>query len=121
MSNNSLSLNPETLEKLKIEAQEQRRTLHNNLLQRILKLRDKLSSTASLTQISHRLNEMEMEIYSGCELKDIEVEINGIEKIVGSYIQSFLQFMIHHQTEVLESKTSLAIHQARDVNNTEKA
>jgi hypothetical protein len=120
MSDNSAKLSPEFAQRMTLEYEEQRRILHNNLMQRILTLRDKLSSTASLTEISKRLNEIEVEIRGGCDLEEIDLEIMAIEKIVGKYLQSFLQFLIHAESEISESKTSQAIHHARDTNYAEK-
>jgi hypothetical protein len=116
MGNKTALLNPE----IQIYEEEQRRVLHNNLMQRILALRDKLSSTASLTEISERLNEIEVEIRGGCDLEEIDIEIMAIEKIVSKHLQGFLQFILHTEIEVTESKTSKAIHQARDLNKAEK-
>lgn len=116
MSNKTVLLNPE----IQIYEEEQRRILHNNLMQRILALRDKLSSTASLTQISERLNVIEVEIRGGCDLEEIDIEIMAIEKIVRKHLQGFLQFFIHTEIEAIENKTAKAIHQVRDVNKAEK-
>jgi hypothetical protein len=119
MNNKSAFSSPEYAQRIALEQEEQRRILHNNLMQRILTLRDKLSSTTSLTEISERLNEIELEIRRGCDLEEIDIEIMAIEKIVSRYLQTFLKFF-DVEPQVTESKTSKAIHQVRDVNKSER-
>jgi hypothetical protein len=115
----TLSLS-EALNQIQRVEQEQRIILHNNLIQRILKLRDKLSGTVSLTEISDKLDELERSIYSGSDLEEIEEEIIIIEKLVSHHFHSLLQFIIHEEIETPEIKANHAIHHARDTNHAEK-
>jgi hypothetical protein len=103
MSNKTALLNPETLEQLQIEQEEQRRILHNNFIQRILKLRDKIGNNISLTEISTKLNDLEMNINGGCDLEEMEEEIVVIERIVSQHFQNPF-YAIRHQGQIIVAK-----------------
>jgi hypothetical protein len=120
MSNNPGFSTPETFEKIR-QAEHERRILHNNIIQRILKLRDKLSSTTSLTEITSKLDELERNVYAGSDLEEIEEEIVIIEKIVSHYFHSVLSFFLLEEIETPETKANQAILHARDTNHAEKA
>jgi hypothetical protein len=120
MSKFGLSYNPQNLERIRLAEQEQRRLMHNNLIQRILKLRDKLSCTSSLTEIAIKIDELEQNIYGGIDLEEIEAEIIVIEKIVGKHFHNIQDFLYLRETESAQSKTARAIQQVRETNNLEK-
>jgi hypothetical protein len=83
--------------------EQQRRVLHNNLTQRILKLRDKIGTNTSLTEISEKLNDLEMNINGGCDLEEVEEEIIVIEKIVSRHFQNPF-YAIRHQGQRIIAK-----------------
>jgi hypothetical protein len=120
MNKFGLSQNSENLSRIRLAEQEQRLILHNNLIQRILKLRDKLSCTTSLTEIATKIDELEQNIYGGIDLEEIEAEIIVIEKIVGLHFHNLLSFMFFEELELPQSKTSKAIHQVRQSNLAEQ-
>ena len=99
MSDKLVLIHPENLENQQLIIQEQRRILHNNLMQRILKIRDKLSNTTSLTKINDKLNDLEVEILSGGDLEKIEIELIAIEKTILIYLQSFLQLFAGNKVD----------------------
>jgi hypothetical protein len=83
--------------------EQQRRILHNNLTQRILKLRDKIGNNVSLTEIAVKLNDLEMNINGGCDLEEVEEEIIIIEKIVSRHFQNPF-YAIRHQGQRIITK-----------------
>jgi hypothetical protein len=87
--------------------EQQRRILHNDLTIRILKLKDKIGTNMSLTELSEKLNTLETNINGGCDLEEIELEIIEIEKIVIKHFQNPF-YTIRHQGQKL-------IHKAKQI------
>lgn len=94
MSNKSVLSSHESIQNQSLE-DEQRIILHNNLLQRILKLRDKIGINMSLTELSQKLNDLETMIYGGCDLEEVDIEIEHIETQVKKHFSKIINVFRH--------------------------
>jgi hypothetical protein len=124
MSNKTALLNPEILEQIRFREEEKRRILHNNLMQRILKLRDKIGTNISLTEVAQKLDDLEMNIKGGCDLEEVEEEIIVIEKVVSRHFQNPF-YAIRHQGQIIVAKAKGILKrqeiEAKIENKTEKS
>lgn len=120
MLNRTGFVSPESTQRSSLEYEQQRLILHNSLIQRILKLRDKLSSTISLTELSTQLDDLEKSIYSGGNLDQIDQEIKALEKTVSLHLNRLLQFLFFEENSTPEDIASQAILYIREVNKSEK-
>ncbi len=112
MSNRSISPSNESIKSQALE-KEQRIILHNNLLQRILKLRDKIGTSMSLTELSRKLIDLETMVYGGCDLEEIDIEIISIENIVILHLNNSL-YSIRHPGQAIVTNTK-KVFQPKDI------